>query len=106
MQYVAAALAGIEADSELEAFECAQHNVHDWEVTGVTPAEDINVVLGPSTEIISDPRDEPLLRAGWWSKRPVIGKASLVGIPMLAYGAFTDTSAVRALAGALASAAL
>lgn len=107
MQYVAAALAGVEADDDAEAFECAQHNVLDWEVTGVTPAEDIHVVLAQAVGVAaaSDPRDEPLLRKGWWSQRPLVGKAGFLGIPVLAYGTWADTSGVRALAELVATAA-
>ncbi len=101
-QYVAAALAGVEADDADEAFDIAQHNVCDWEVTGVTPAEDISIVLGPVTEVVSatDPRKEPLIPLG---ERPLFGKAALLWVPMVAWGAIADTSGLRAAAGAFAA---
>lgn len=102
-QYVAAALAGVEADDADEAFDLAKYNVHNWEVTGVTPVEDIGVTLGPAIDVAaaSDPRDEPLILG--FQRRPLFGKASLIGGPLLAYGAIADTSAIRAAVSALAA---
>lgn len=78
-QYVAAALAGVEADSKDDAWECAQHNVLEWEVTGVTDVEDIHVVLAPAEQMIDDPRGASMITRPWF------GKASLILGPALAW---------------------
>ena len=102
-QYVAAALAGIEAENEAEAFECAHYNVLDWEVTGVTPAEEIPVILGPSMKVVklNDPRDQPLFRKGWFSERPMFGRASAVLGPLLAWVMLVPRSAPEQLVNSL-----
>ena len=94
-RYIAAALAGVEADSRDEAWEYAQYNELPWEVTGVTEPERLEVVLAPHrgiNEVDLLPR-----RQKW----PLFGRFSLVGVPLLAYGAIADTSAIRALAVAV-----
>lgn len=87
--FIASALTGVEAEDAQEAHSIAQHEEVRWEVTGVATADDLSVVLSPAIQLQNDPRRE---------KWPLFGKASAVLVPLLAYGAYTGESGIRALA--------
>jgi hypothetical protein len=97
--FVAAQLAGVEADSYEEAWDRAAHDSDiEWEVAACVRKEMASYAVEAIVTSTTPARVRRSLR-----KRPLFGKVSVVALPMLAYGAFTDTSALGAVLGAVAA---
>lgn len=97
--FIAAQLADVEADSHEEAWDRAAHDSDlTWEVAACVRKESASYAVEAIVEATTRTRVKRSL-----TSRPLFGKASLVALPMMAYGAVTDASSTRALAGLVAA---
>jgi hypothetical protein len=100
--FVAAALVGLEAETQDEAWDRAQHEENlPWEVAACVPQITAHKAVETIVEATSGSGPHLELTI---ARRPLFGKFSLVAAPLIAYGALVDASGARAAAALVAGA--
>lgn len=98
--YVAAALVGVEAESQDEAWDRAANEADlPWEIAACVPQVTAHKAVEALVDATSQGTPLEVVRA----RRPLFGKFSIVAIPAMVGAYYADTSVIGAVTGAFAA---